>query len=75
MSNDSPAFPVVFQHDFGDGVGTESRKWAGMSLRDYFAAHALVHPYTQGDDTDRHADKAATWAYQVADAMLKERCK
>lgn len=43
---------------------------AGMSLRDYFAACALSHPYT-AHETD--PDKIAEWAYQVADALLAER--
>ena len=34
-----PAFPVTFQHDFG-ADGQKSQEWAGMSLRDYLAAHA-----------------------------------
>lgn len=44
----------------------------GMSLRDYFAAAALsgfLH-YQQAFDNSK---MAAHWAYEQADAMLKER--
>ena len=52
----------------------------GMDLRDYFAAKAmavlLTHPYieesTKEEDVD-HADFVSYLAYQVADAMMKER--
>jgi hypothetical protein len=47
--------------------------WEGISIRDYFAAAALSNPYTT-DGTDRPG-AVAEWAYQVADAMLKERDK
>ena len=44
----------------------------GMSLRDYFAAKAmeghLSNPYTYNDP-----DIVAKSAYEVADAMLKQR--
>src|SRR5690606_29906684 len=42
----------------------------GMSLRDYFAAKALANAYTQ---CEGDPDKAAEWAYQLADAMLRVR--
>lgn len=48
----------------------------GMSMRDYFAACALVMPavndITGGSDW---ADKIAKGAYQIADAMLVERAR
>lgn len=42
----------------------------GMSLRDYFAAHALANAYTahEGDPS-----RVGEWAYHIADAMLKAR--
>lgn len=54
-----PAFPCW------EGNETE-----GMTLRDYFAAKALANLYTH---TENSPDKAAEWAYQVADAMLEAR--
>lgn len=56
-----PAFPMIDEDYF----------LRGMTLRDYFAAKAMqatvdpARPYTQ----------IATLAYEVADAMLKERAK
>lgn len=44
--------------------------YRGMSLRDYFAAKALANAYTQ---CEGDPDKAAEWAYQLADAMLRAR--
>lgn len=47
----------------------------GKGLRDEFAMAALLHPYATADGADRNPDKAATWAYQLADAMLAARSK
>lgn len=79
INDGGPAFPVIWQNAGPD---------LGMSLRDYFAAQALVgigtwSPMGQPDGTPiRHpvslcnpatqADRAA-WAYAQADAMLKAR--
>lgn len=51
-------------------VKARSKAISGMSLRDYFAAQALTNIYTQCEE---NPDKAAEWAYQIADAMLKAR--
>lgn len=48
----------------------------GMTLRDYFAAHALrylTHVFVNA--TEVYWDEAARQAYLAADAMLKERAK
>lgn len=42
----------------------------GMSLRDWFAGKALSNVYTASEQSP---DKAAEWAYQVADAMISAR--
>lgn len=42
----------------------------GMSLRDWFAGQALANVYTHHD---LQPDKVATWAYQIADAMIAAR--
>lgn len=60
-----PAFPI----DLGAIDGCQTT-WLGMTLRDYFAAQALVanKGWTAGT-----ADDAARDAYTVADALLKAR--
>ena len=56
------AFPVI--------VPNEVEQWeSGMTLRDYFAGQALAGPCRQMED----AEAIAKVAYQIADAMLKER--
>lgn len=48
----------------------------GMSLRDYFAAHAMVACIRRFGIMDEPANAVvAEQAYQVADAMLIERAK
>jgi hypothetical protein len=77
-----PAFPLEMVYT------QENEKFNGMSLRDYFAAQALptaVKLNTQqynrelGNawfwDDDEDAAFAASVAYQLADAMMKERQK
>lgn len=59
------AFP--FSAEFGHPAAC-----GGMSLRQYFAAAALNHPYTQVENAHQNADKAAAWAFELADAMIKE---
>jgi hypothetical protein len=57
-----------------------NRHTSGMTLRDYFAGQALYAAWNGyadgyfGDCEDPNADMAAA-AYQLADAMLKERSK
>jgi hypothetical protein len=46
-----------------------------MTLRDYFAAKAMLI-YLQGPDVNeikRDPDSIATWCYIMADSMLKAR--
>ena len=61
-----PAFPHI---DSGCG-----RFEAGMTLRDYFAAKAM-QGYLSSYPKDVHPEVVwvATYAYQMADAMLKAR--
>ncbi len=66
MTYKAPAFPTTsFNHAGQTILGAD-----GMTLRDYFAAKALSHPYAF-HDTD--PAKAAEWAYAIADAMLEAR--
>jgi len=47
---------------------------AGMTLRDYFAAAALMSMLSQPDKIgDSTYEKAATLSFKFADAMLKAR--
>ena len=65
------AFP---QPATADGYGTNT--YGGMSLRDYFAAKALIAIIGHGDifTHEEHSD-VARWAYGYSDAMLVERAK
>lgn len=62
-----PAFPATYDHD---GYSSDRHGVGGMSLRDYFAAHA---PLTQldGETWEEHAEDR----YEYADAMLGQRSK
>jgi hypothetical protein len=88
ISDGGPAFPgqwYDFQPLTGDQVVRE--QWSGMSMRDYFAAKfaAAMLTATSADhdfptiDYRREvggptvAERVATIAYRMADAMLKAR--
>jgi hypothetical protein len=60
-----PAFP---QQDDASG-------WAGMSLRDYFAAKALASTAQHFTADRESAEDCARFCYLFADAMLAERNK
>jgi hypothetical protein len=47
----------------------------GMTLRDYFAAKALQGLIATAEDPYKIRTALATEAYDLADAMLKERAK
>ena len=70
MSNTNtggPAFPVT-SDNYANPEST------GMTLRDYFAAKAMSSIIDQQDVHDGRVYKNVAWiAYQIADAMLKER--
>ena len=62
--NGGPAFPVIDGLVYGKG----------MTLRDYFAAKALIGIMADPADTQPYTnDELAHWCYQVADSMLKAR--
>jgi len=77
MNNMSePAFPTIKRSQYFDCPTTDKQ---GMTLRDYFAAKAM-----QALITSRHTDYENGWydegrvsssAYNLADAMMKERSK
>lgn len=63
-----PAFPAAVV--FHDQVVYED----GMTLRDYFAAKAMVSILSQKDAHDGREWNSTAWmSYQIADAMLKAR--
>ena len=63
-----PAFPL-------QSIGPEfAAGYAGMTLRDYFAA-AVLQSIVRNQDNKFHPQDDAEWAYSVADAMLAERAK
>ena len=71
-----PAFPFVF-----DDTTTRSRQiYTGMSIRDYFAAKVVQGLWANATalaqmPAGTEAESIASVAYDVADAMLKERSK
>jgi len=75
MKDGGSAFPTYWMDRDSTGEQVVRAQEYGMTLRDWFAGMALTHPYAQGGDTHFKADKAAAWAYELADAMLAERDK
>jgi len=73
-----PAFPILnvhqsWDHDRGTyGVETDVTA-TGMSLRDYFAAHAPAPPSSMNDWSDTALQSFAKNAYRWADAMMEAR--
>jgi hypothetical protein len=60
---------------FPDGTVEWQEMSSGMTLRDYFAGQALAGLLTQPAEDAFEANHFATAAYQMADAMLKERSR
>ena len=69
--NGGPANPPAFPRG-ADSVGADWRH-LGLTLRDYFAAKAMGVFLTASPEARDHPRMAATWAYEMADAMLAER--
>lgn len=68
-SNNEPAFPTKNAAQ----TGNQEFRYAGMSLRDYFAAK-IMQAYMQGPDRDSFTYQAwAKASYEGADAMLEAR--
>ena len=66
-SDGGPAFPTLFiEPDYGSG-------YAGMTLRDYFAAAALKGQAHRFAHPHEHRELLAQDCYDIADAMLKAR--
>lgn len=68
-----PAFPIAFQHR-NESDGVIEQRWLGLSLRDYFAAQALIGMSVDNDVAlFQKPEGCAEWAYKLADAMLRAR--
>ena len=65
--NGGPAFPVV-------GAPGAPEDYPGMTLRDYFAAKVMQGMWACAD-VRGNSEALARGAYEMADAMLKERNK
>lgn len=69
-----PAFPTESEHQSGNTTW----HYQGMTLRDYFAAKAMLGILSGDRPITRDPDPfpvIASAAYKLADAMLKERAK
>lgn len=64
-----PAYPLTVT------LNGATQVWPGMTLRDYFAAKAMVSLTGHSNEEIRFASDAAhaKWAYEKADAMLEAR--
>lgn len=86
MNNGGPAFPhqrpltpseaEIYRNRAGcaSAIGVPDGYEPGLTLRDYFAAQALIG-FCYHELIDRGAAGVAKVVYEVADAMLKERAK
>ena len=69
-----PAFPC-----HADIIPSKDRDYAGMTLRDYFAAKAMQSallapkPENPVERMDIYAQSVAEISYEMADAMLRAR--
>ena len=63
-----PAFPTGNERQ----TGSNSYHYEGMTLRDYFAAHAMNGTLAPGEKF-HHKKSFAEWCYQMADAMIAAR--
>ena len=66
MSNNQQAFPTGDRTNGGHD---------GMTLRDWFAGQALAGMIRANHRLEFQPTDDATWAYQIADAMLAARGK
>jgi hypothetical protein len=76
INDGGPAFPQPAASDNAGGIWMSCEKgpeYAGMTLRDYFAAKAMQAELINNNGTEY--EKIAEWAYQMADFMISERDK
>lgn len=80
MSAKTPAFPIQNQHGIPvKESDLEAHRANGMTLRDYFAAHAmqglLANPKLQNEILKQGQSWIESSAYGFADAMIEQRSK
>ena len=68
------AFPTTGMQYNIDRDEFEVGSYSGMSLRDYFAAHAPEPPVWWKHDAE-HEEQYYKWRWHYADAMLAQRGK
>lgn len=73
--NGGPAFPHSYQWTNERKNYIEQDYADGMTLRDYFAGQALANLNLQAHVAKPAAEYMAKSAYEIADAMLRERAK
>jgi hypothetical protein len=73
LSNNHPAFPV--QAYPGDASNPKVRPNTGMSIRDYFAAQAMVGVLSNPEEFGETVPpkEIADFSFQMANAMLERR--
>jgi hypothetical protein len=71
MSSTNTGGPA-FSQDQRDGKG-EGIMYFGMTLRDYFAAKAMLAGVSANKSPAYDDETCARYAYELADAMLKAR--
>lgn len=76
-NNGGPAYPyvIVTKSDGTTGAPIQHEVSVGMTLRDYFAGQALVGVVSNPRDYSEVKDaiSAASFSYEVSDAMLEAR--
>lgn len=73
QTNDSgPAFPCEEQIRC-NGEVVDTRKFTGMTLRDWFAGMALQGNATRLNRPHHYRDVLASDCYEIADAMIAAR--
>ena len=76
LNTGGPAFPVKGgQVEIDPETKAFCMPSTGMTLRDYFAAKAMVRLVGANEEGVHSAETLAMLSYRLADAMLKERCK
>lgn len=70
-----PAYPATVRETFGDTGLVKIEQVPGMSLRDWFAGLVLQGICASGPGSEWGNARLAREAYQLADAMIKEREK
>lgn len=72
IDDGGPAFPQCQTRKSSPGLDVLVSTWGGMTLRDYFAAHAL-QGLMADSNVNADCETLCHAAYQLADGMLKVR--